>query len=167
MRRSADQALIARRRPALAERSSELPTRPVPRDRVSDPPVGRPVRRTAIRGRERDDRPWQSRHAVEARLTSSRRQRPPDELPLGLATRLPKPAIVYQCPECDNRYLGQQRCEDCRSFCRRLGPGGPCPHCDEAVAVTDLLTHNPGSDESTTIRQGGDAPTTSQSTLTT
>ena len=34
-----------------------------------------------------------------------RRQRPADEIQLGLATRLPKTAIVYQCPECDSRYL--------------------------------------------------------------
>src|SRR5205807_6275922 len=30
--------------------------------------------------------------------------------------RLPNTAIVYQCPECDNRYLGQQRWEDCQSL---------------------------------------------------
>jgi hypothetical protein len=67
------------------------------------------------------------------------RQRPADELPLGLATRLPRTAIVYQCPECDVRFLGQQRCDECGVFGRRLGPGGPCPHCDEAVAIGDLL----------------------------
>ncbi len=67
------------------------------------------------------------------------RQRPPDEVRLGIATRLPKTAIVYQCPECDARCLGQQRCDDCGVFMRRLGPGGACPHCDEAVAVADLI----------------------------
>ncbi len=45
---------------------------------------------------------------------------------------------VYVCPGCDTRYLGQQRCEDCNLFTRRVGPGGPCPHCDEPVALTDL-----------------------------
>jgi len=49
-------------------------------------------------------------------------------------------ATIYQCPECDQRYLGQQRCQDCATFCRRVGPGGPCPHCDEPVAVKDLTT---------------------------
>jgi hypothetical protein len=68
-----------------------------------------------------------------------RRQRPADELPLGLASRLPRTAIVYQCPECEARFLGQQRCDECGVFGRRLGPGGPCPHCDEAVAISDLL----------------------------
>jgi hypothetical protein len=68
-----------------------------------------------------------------------RRQRPPDELQLGLASRLPKTVIVYQCPDCDSRYLGQQRCDECGVFMRRLGPGGPCPHCDDPVAIVDLL----------------------------
>jgi hypothetical protein len=67
------------------------------------------------------------------------RRRPADELPLGFARRLPKTAIVYQCSECDARFLGQQRCEECGVFGRRLGPGGPCPHCDEVVAISDLL----------------------------
>ena len=68
------------------------------------------------------------------------RQRPADELQLGFATRLPKTAIVYQCPTCDATFLGQQRCDECGIFGRRLGPGGPCPHCDEVVAISDLLT---------------------------
>ena len=67
------------------------------------------------------------------------RQRPSDEIGLGLATRLPKTAIVYQCPECEARCLGQQRCDDCGVFMKRLGPGGACPHCEEAVAVADLI----------------------------
>lgn len=46
---------------------------------------------------------------------------------------------VYQCPACDARYLGEQRCDECNTWCRRLGPGGPCPCCDEPVAITDLL----------------------------
>src|SRR5664280_2258202 len=50
-------------------------------------------------------------------------------------------------PGCGERQLGEQRCETCRTFTRRIGVGGPCPHCDEPVAVTDLLaqaviTHN-------------------------
>jgi len=68
-----------------------------------------------------------------------RRQRPPDEIYLGLITRLPTTSIIYQCPECDARLLGQQRCDDCGVFARRLGPGGACPHCDEAVAIVDLI----------------------------
>jgi hypothetical protein len=40
---------------------------------------------------------------------------------------------------CETRYLGQQRCPDCGIFCRRVGHGGLCPHCDEPVALQDLL----------------------------
>jgi hypothetical protein len=68
------------------------------------------------------------------------RQRPADELQLGFGTRLPKSAIVYECPACETRFIGQQRCDQCGVFCRRLGPGGPCPHCDEAVAIADLVS---------------------------
>lgn len=46
---------------------------------------------------------------------------------------------VYECPGCENRYLGQQRCSECNMFCRRLGPGALCPNCDEPVAVSDLI----------------------------
>jgi hypothetical protein len=50
-----------------------------------------------------------------------------------------KPDTVYACPDCDTRYLGEQRCDDCNTWCRRLGPGGLCPCCDQPVAITDLL----------------------------
>ena len=53
--------------------------------------------------------------------------------------RAPQAATVYECPSCDTRYLGQQRCADCGVFCRRVGPGGLCPHCDEPVTLADLL----------------------------
>jgi predicted nucleic acid-binding Zn ribbon protein len=46
---------------------------------------------------------------------------------------------VYECPSCETRFLGEQRCPDCHVFCRRLGLGGPCPHCDDPVTLADLL----------------------------
>ena len=46
---------------------------------------------------------------------------------------------VYQCDSCDIRHLGQQRCDSCGSFMRRLGYGGLCPCCDEPVAATELV----------------------------
>jgi hypothetical protein len=56
---------------------------------------------------------------------------------------LPKPPlkaeVVYECPECEARYLGIQRCDECNVFARRVGPGAPCPHCNEPVAVADLI----------------------------
>jgi hypothetical protein len=48
-------------------------------------------------------------------------------------------STVYQCPSCEQRYLGIRRCDDCNLFCRRIGPGGLCPHCDEPVAHVDLV----------------------------
>jgi hypothetical protein len=46
---------------------------------------------------------------------------------------------IYQCPACGQRLHGEQRCPHCNIFARRISIGGPCPHCDELVAVTDLL----------------------------
>ena len=46
---------------------------------------------------------------------------------------------IYACPECDTLYLGQQRCEDCNTFCTRIGTGGTCPHCDEPITLDELL----------------------------
>jgi len=46
---------------------------------------------------------------------------------------------VYQCPMCDVRLIGEQYCEECHSFARRLGPGGNCPCCDEPISITELL----------------------------
>jgi transcription elongation factor Elf1 len=60
-------------------------------------------------------------------------------------TRAPRPALpdrpdtIYQCPSCEARYLGEQRCADCNTWCRRLGAGGACPHCDELVVVSDII----------------------------
>ena len=46
--------------------------------------------------------------------------------------------MIYECPTCDARYLGERRCPDCHRFCRKLGPGGACPHCDEPILLTEL-----------------------------
>ncbi len=46
---------------------------------------------------------------------------------------------VYACPSCDAHYLGEQRCDECNTWCRRLGPGGTCPGCAEPVAISDLF----------------------------
>jgi hypothetical protein len=46
---------------------------------------------------------------------------------------------VYECPSCGERFLGERRCPDCHLFCRSLGPGGRCPHCEEPVLLADLL----------------------------
>jgi hypothetical protein len=66
------------------------------------------------------------------------RRRHPPQLP-AIPARVPRVATVYVCTECDTRYLGEQYCGDCGTFCKRVGAGGSCPHCGEAVAVADLI----------------------------
>ena len=46
---------------------------------------------------------------------------------------------VYECPDCAQRFLGERRCPDCNRFCRGLGLGGRCPHCDDLVLLSELL----------------------------
>ncbi len=50
----------------------------------------------------------------------------------------PRAAIVYECTTCQRRYLDERRCQDCNLYCKRIGPGANCPHCDEPVAHADL-----------------------------
>ncbi len=74
------------------------------------------------------------------RQTAFRRRQPaplPQPPPPGPARRQ---ASIYQCGECDQRYQTSQWCHDCNRPCRLLGYGGPCPCCDEAVAVSELLS---------------------------
>jgi transcription initiation factor IIE alpha subunit len=47
-------------------------------------------------------------------------------------------AVVYECPDCEARFLDERRCPDCQLFTRRIDHGGNCPHCDEPVAINDL-----------------------------
>jgi hypothetical protein len=77
---------------------------------------------------------WRARHA---------HQPPPP--PILVPPRTTRRAItVYQCPECDNRQLGQQWCYDCNRPCARLDIGGLCPHCDEPVTISDITDqHTP------------------------
>jgi hypothetical protein len=46
---------------------------------------------------------------------------------------------IYQCPTCEEITLGAQRCDECNVFTRRIGTGGPCPHCSEPVSIDQLL----------------------------
>ena len=59
--------------------------------------------------------------------------------PLPPPRRLPRHLVVYQCPLCEERFLATQRCDQCNVWCRSLGAGGLCVHCDQPVAVSDLL----------------------------
>lgn len=69
-----------------------------------------------------------------------RHQPPPTATVVVPPARPRRPITVYACPLCEARYLGEQRCSDCGVFCQRVGLGGTCPHCDEPVAVADLIT---------------------------
>ncbi len=46
---------------------------------------------------------------------------------------------VYECPQCNERQLGEQRCPECPLFCRALGVGGTCPDCDAIILLVDLV----------------------------
>jgi hypothetical protein len=46
---------------------------------------------------------------------------------------------VYECPACEQRSLGCRRCDECRLFCRNLGPGGTCASCDDIVTLAEFL----------------------------
>jgi len=51
-----------------------------------------------------------------------------------------RPITVYECDDCGGRALGDQRCEQCGTFMRRVGIGGCCPSCDEPIAVAELVS---------------------------
>jgi predicted nucleic acid-binding Zn ribbon protein len=107
-----------------------------------------------------DARPDRSCPVCRAAITSARarycsdackqrayRQRQTDDMPVDLdvltadlrSRRVLVAHTVYECPTCEARFLGTQRCPDCHVFCRRLGLSGPCPHCDEPVTLAELL----------------------------
>ncbi len=66
--------------------------------------------------------------------------RRPAPAPLVIPPTMSRAAVtVYQCPSCDARYVEAQRCDECGIFARRVGLGGHCPHCDEAVTVEELV----------------------------
>ena len=74
------------------------------------------------------------------RKTAFRRRHQAPPVPLTVpAARPRRDHTIYECPDCEQRLLGEQRCPDCGIFARRIGPGGPCPHCAEPIAITELL----------------------------
>lgn len=120
----------------------------------------------AVAGPSRDDPATMRCPACQARFTPTGRQRycsapcrktafrrrhaDPPATVLVPAARPRRQVTVYECPHCGQRLLGQQRCDDCATFARRVGPGGACPDCDAPVAVEDLLDgHITGTPTST------------------
>jgi hypothetical protein len=51
-----------------------------------------------------------------------------------------KPDTVYECPTCEAKFLGEQRCGECNTWARRVGPGGLCPCCDEPISIMELMS---------------------------
>ena len=70
---------------------------------------------------------------------------PPPATRPGQGRPAPPGVHRHECPDSGERFLGEQRCDTCRTFTRRVGIGGPCPNCDEPVAVTDLIASSPRS----------------------
>jgi len=58
---------------------------------------------------------------------------------------------VYECPSCQDRFLGERRCSDCNLWCRKVGLGGQCSGCDEVLTVSDLIGFDLNSKEVTHI----------------
>jgi hypothetical protein len=46
---------------------------------------------------------------------------------------------VYECPACNQRFLGHRRCDECNLMCRKVGIGGECASCAEILTIADLL----------------------------
>jgi len=107
---------------------------------VIDTVIGTSLQRTCeVCGQGFASRRRDAKHCSQActqRAYRLRHQRPLELTPL--PKWLPRDYKIYECPNCQTRYLGEQRCESCGVFCRLVGPGGECPHCGELVAVEDL-----------------------------
>jgi hypothetical protein len=74
------------------------------------------------------------------RAAAYRRRRDVTRAPIVLPKTQPRrPITVYECDSCGERALGEQRCQTCATFMRRIGLGGCCPACDEPIAVGELL----------------------------
>lgn len=74
------------------------------------------------------------------RARAYRRRRDAGRAPVVVPKARPrKPVTVYACDDCGARAVGEQRCDDCGTFMRRVGIGGACPNCDEPISLNELL----------------------------
>jgi len=46
---------------------------------------------------------------------------------------------IYECSNCQERFVGERRCPDCHLFARAVGLGGHCPECEQLVLISYLL----------------------------
>lgn len=72
------------------------------------------------------------------RKTAFRRRHTTATIPTFPAASPRRTVTLYQCPSCEQRQVGQQRCPDCNTFGQALGMAGTCPHCDGLIAAADL-----------------------------
>jgi hypothetical protein len=100
---------------------------------------GRAITRTCAQCGDNFVAHGRRRYCDDACRQAAWRERHPASVLPSFSRRVPRFSVIYECPECTTRFLGEQRCDQCQRFCRRVGPGGACPHCDEPVAVADLL----------------------------
>ena len=79
--------------------------------------------------------------SAACRQTAHRRRTsaPPTPTPTLAAARSARHITFYECNDCGARLVGQQWCYDCQRPCRRLDYGGLCPHCGDAITITDLI----------------------------
>jgi hypothetical protein len=71
---------------------------------------------------------------------NGQRRRDAHKAPIVIPKARPRrPITVYECDSCGERALGEQRCETCSTFMRRIGIGGSCPACDAPVAIYELV----------------------------
>lgn len=54
---------------------------------------------------------------------------------------------VYECPSCQERFLGERRCSECNLWCRKVGLGGQCSSCEDVLTVSDLIGFDLNSKE--------------------
>lgn len=77
------------------------------------------------------------------RQAAYRRRHQTPQAPLPPRGRSRLQGTIYECPDCESRYLAEQWCPDCSQPCRRLGPGGNCPCCDEVITIAELTDSKP------------------------
>ena len=82
------------------------------------------------------------------RQAAYRRRHQRDEPPVQLPPQRSRlHGTVYQCPECETRYLAEQWCHDCSRPCQRLSPGGTCPSCEETITIQEITEDTDASND--------------------
>ncbi len=78
--------------------------------------------------------------STACRKTAFRRRHTTVSVPAIPARQGRRTVTVYECPNCADRQIGEQRCAECNTFGQALGLAGTCPNCDGIIAAADLDT---------------------------